>query len=92
MTMWASHTERDREIMSKADYWTCIRRRNMRYERVEYPTLRQARIGAKKMVYWDASARIMIYAVAGIYSAYVETIAHATSNAGDGDSSTGQVA
>lgn len=69
-----SDAERTAWIVENADYWTVIRRRNLRNEREEFPTRDEAEGWALAHLTAEPDARYMIYAVAGIYSTFVTSI------------------
>jgi len=64
---------RGRWIISNADYFTAVRFRKQRYERHECPTLAAAVVKAKQMIA-EAGGPIMIYAVAGDSSTWVQNV------------------
>ncbi len=71
---FSSDQERAAWIMANASYWTVVRFRNRRYQRVECPTHASARWLAEQMVREIPQARFLIYAVVGNQSTYVETV------------------
>lgn len=71
---FSSDAERSAWIMIHADYYTVVRFRNRRYQRVECPDHASARWLAEQMVRENPQARFLIYAVVGQQSTYVETI------------------
>lgn len=75
---FTSDTERSAWIQAHADYFTIIRFKGAdspsRYDRAEAPTLETARGIAERALREDPSARMLVYAVAGVQSTYVETI------------------
>jgi hypothetical protein len=68
-------------VISHADYYTVIRRKNMQNERYEYPTLPQARAMAQQLVTEGPHKSILIYAVAGVHDTYLETVSMGSQNA-----------
>lgn len=75
MQSFKTDAERSAWIQAHADYWTAIGFGEIgRYERQEYPSVEGARKGAAVLLEMDPTARILIYAVSGVQSTYVETI------------------
>ncbi len=67
--------ERSDWIQAHADYWTAIGYgTTCRYERQEHDTLEGARSVAHVLLKTDPGARVLIYAVTGVQSCYVETV------------------
>lgn len=69
-----SDQERTAWIMAHAQYFTVVRFRNRRYQRVECPDHATAKWLAEQMVREIPQARFLIYAVVGRQSTYVETV------------------
>ena len=78
MQFFSSDAERSAWIIAHAAYFSIIRFSGEespgRYDRAEAPDLEAARSVAERALTKDPSARIVIYAVAGVQSCYVETI------------------
>lgn len=74
MQSFRTDAERSAWIQANADFWTCIRFKNRRYQRLECPTHALARLVAQQIIKEVPDARLLIYAVAGQQSCYVETI------------------
>lgn len=74
MPNFKNDEERMQWIVANNEYFTIIRRRNLTNERVECKTLAEAEAEALRMLTKDKTARLMIYAVTGPYSAYIKTI------------------
>ena len=79
--MWQSFqsdVERSAWIQAHADYWSIIWFRGEgspgHYDRAEEPTLDEARGLARWALTQDPSSRLVLYAVSGVQSCYVETI------------------
>jgi hypothetical protein len=66
--------ERDRWITDNADYFTVIRRQNLKTIRNEAPDLETARKLALGIIKDNPKVRLIIYAVHGQMSAYVKTL------------------
>lgn len=75
MQSFKTDAERSAWIQAHADYWTCVGFGDgVRYEKQEYASLEAARKGAGVLLEMDPSARVLVYAVSGVQSTYVETI------------------
>lgn len=72
--------EREKWIISHADYFTYILRRDRRNYRGEAKTLPLARDGAWRIIEADPTAKVMIYAVAGTHDTFVGVVAKETSD------------
>ena len=68
-------------IISHADYYTVIRRKNMQNERYEYGSLQAAQAMAQQLVTEDPHKSVLIYAVAGVHDTYLETVSAGNQNA-----------
>lgn len=62
---------RDKWIADNADYFTVIQRKNRQNLRTEKPTLAEAIAEAKAILAREPDARLVLYAVWGQMSAYV---------------------
>ncbi len=73
---FSSSDERDGWVKANADYWTVIKGVGLNRVRLEVPTLEEARAAAAKLAAQDPTDKrgVLIYAVAGIYDAYAETV------------------
>ncbi len=69
-----THEEHDKWVIKNADYFTAIACAYRARVRVEVETLEKAREVAEGMLEDSTVTRCLIYAVCGVYSAYVETI------------------
>lgn len=74
MVKWETYQERDQDIISNAEYWTLIRRQNLRYERQEFPTREAAVDAAKRAIRRDPEKRFLIYAVRGVNDCFVTAV------------------
>lgn len=80
MTFQSFRTDAERSawIQANAELYTIIRFKGAdspsRYDRAEVPSLEEARFVARCALEKDPSARLVIYAVSGVQSCYVETI------------------
>lgn len=75
MPDFESEKERQQWIINNADYFTVVRRRNLKNERLEFKSLSEAEAGARKLLVDNPDARYLIYAVAGIHDTFVKVIA-----------------
>ena len=71
---FASAKEREEWILKHADYFTTSRMLNRVLHRNEYPTLEAAREAAKKQIAANAIKPVLIYAVQGGSSVYLEMV------------------
>lgn len=69
-----SELERQKWFVANADYFTIIRFRNRKYERVEVPNLAGADLMATRMVFEEPGRPLMIYAVVGSSDHFVKTV------------------
>lgn len=69
-----SEADRADWITRGADYFTTIRFRDRRYERSVHPTRTDAELAGRRMVAEDPSRPIIIYAVRGEQSVWVQNI------------------
>lgn len=69
-----THEEHDKWVIENAEYFTAIVSSFRRRIRAEADTLDEVRHFAKKYHEKDSTPHILIYAVCGVYSAYVETL------------------
>ena len=65
---------RNKWIVEHATYFTIIRRQKRQYLREEKPSFEAAEKVAQRIVKRDATARLLIYAVAGIHDALTATV------------------
>ncbi len=76
--MFNTDAERSAWIQANHTYYTVIRFKGEdspgSYDRVEVGDLEEARFVANRALEEDPSARLVIYAVSGVLSCYVETI------------------
>lgn len=72
---FSSEKERHQWIVDNADYYTLVRFRNRRYERLEFATLAEAEEAGAKAIKEDPDAKLMIYAVAGLSDTFIKSIA-----------------
>lgn len=68
-------------IIAHVDYYTVIRRKNMRNERYECSSLQAAQAMAQQLVSEDPHKSVLIYAVAGVHDTYLETVSAGDQNA-----------
>lgn len=69
-----THAEHDKWVLENAEYFTVVITAYRARVRVEIPTLEKAREAAKGVLEDSSTKRCLIYAVCGVYSAYVETV------------------
>lgn len=69
-----SAKEREAWLLQNANYFTTVRMLNRRYARQEHKTLEEARTHAHLLLIQDGSKPVLIYAVKGDSSTYVEMI------------------
>lgn len=72
---FSSSEERDKWIIKNCDYFTAVRRVNLQTERYEFPSLDEAEAAARRILNESGGKPFMIYAVSGIYSAFVKGVA-----------------
>lgn len=71
---FTSEPERQRWIIDHAEYFTCVRFRNRKYEREEAPNLEKAQDMANTMVKNEPQFSVMIYAVYGGRDTFVRAV------------------
>jgi len=71
---FASAKEREEWIIANAQYFTTCRTINRKYERQEHATLELARSHAKSLLAENPIKPILIYAVEGESSVYIEMV------------------
>lgn len=71
---FASAKEREDWIIQNAQYFTTCRTINRKYERQEHATLELARSHAKNLLAENPIKPILIYAVEGESSVYIEMV------------------
>lgn len=68
--------EKDRQqwLIDNAEYFTVIRRRALKNQRIECPSLAEAEQVAEKWVKADPQARLLLYAVSGVHDVFVKSV------------------
>ena len=69
-----NHEEHDKWVIENADYFTAIGSAYRARARFEFETLEQAREMAHSIAKDAPNGHAIVYAVCGVYSAYVETV------------------
>ena len=74
MPDFKSEIERREWIINNASHFTVVRRRNRQYDKVEVPTLEEAKRTAAAWVAEIPDKVCLIYAVSGIYDTWVMNV------------------
>lgn len=69
-----THKDHDKWVLENAEYFTVVVTAYRARVKIEVPTLERAREAAQGLVEDKGTERCLIYAVCGVYSAYVETV------------------